>query len=176
MRTNLKMRDGFFENDEAHRLVVIAALRKYQPEIVLCNAPEDRHPDHGRSAKLVSDSCFLSGLRKIETFDAGELQTAWRPKYVFQYIQDRYLKPNLVFDISPVIEQKMQSIMAYNTQFFNPDLNEPQTYISSKGFVENVKNRHSLLGKMIGVEYAEGFLSEKMIGINDFGNLIQNET
>ncbi len=176
IRENLKMRDGFFENDEAHRLLVIAALRKYQPEIVLCNAPEDRHPDHGRSAKLVADSCFLSGLRKIETFDNGVSQTAWRPKYVFQYIQDRYLRPNFVFDITSVFKQKMLSVMAYNTQFYNPDLNEPQTYISSKGFVENVENRHRLLGKMIGVEYAEGFLCEKMIGINDFGNLIQNET
>jgi N-acetylglucosamine malate deacetylase 1 len=176
VRENLKMRDGFFQNDEAHQLSVIEAIRRYQPEIVLCNAPEDRHPDHGKSAKLVADSCFLSGLQKIATTVDGVPQNAWRPKYVLHYMQDRYLHPNFVFDISAVFQQKMESILAYTTQFYNPGLAEPETYISGKNFIDNVRNRHSQLGKMIGVDYAEGFISEKMMGIDNFNALIQKAT
>jgi len=177
VRENLKMADGFFANDEQHQRLVIQAIRRYQPEIVLCNAPEDRHPDHGRSAKLVSEASFLAGLRKIETVDKdGNLQAAWRPKYVFHYIQDRFIQPNFVVDISAYHDKKIEAILCYTTQFYNQDSSEPQTYISSPQFLETVKGRAMLLGKRIGVLYAEGFISEKMIGINSFDAFIQHTT
>jgi bacillithiol biosynthesis deacetylase BshB1 len=170
------MADGFFENDEVNKRRVIQALRKFKPEIVLCNAPEDRHPDHGRSSKLVSDACFLSGLRKIETMDNGVVQQAWRPKYVFYYLQDRFLQPDFVMDISDHMEKKIASVLSYSTQFYNPDLNEPQTYISSPEFLETVRARAMMLGKRIGVKFAEGYISEKMIGIKSFDAIIQQST
>jgi bacillithiol biosynthesis deacetylase BshB1 len=176
IRENLRMADGFFQNDEAHQRKVIQAIRKYQPEIVLCNALEDRHPDHGRSAKLLSDSAFLSGLRKIETTEDGILQEAWRPKYVFHYIQDRFIQPDFVVDISAYIDKKIESILSYRTQFFNPDLNEPQTYISSPEFLDSVRARAMMLGKRIGVKFGEGFISEKVIGIRGFDAFIQHTT
>jgi N-acetylglucosamine malate deacetylase 1 len=176
LRENLGMRDGFFTNDETHQLQVIQKIRQYRPEIVLCNATEDRHPDHGRSSKLVSDSCFLSGLRKIETELNGIKQEEWRPKYVFHYIQDRYLNPDFVVDVSPVFEQKILAVKAYGTQFHNPELDEPQTYISTPGYLESVIYRHKMFGKMIGVEYAEGFVTQKMIGIKSFDAFIQITT
>ncbi len=176
IRENLLMADGFFQNDKAHQLKIIEAIRKYKPEIILCNAIEDRHPDHGRSAKLVADAAFLSGLRKIETFDNGLAQEAWRPKYVFHYIGDRYLQPQFVVDISDVFEAKLESIKAYTTQFHNPNLKEPQTYISTPDFLEAVINRSKMFGKMIGVKYAEGFCSEKMIGIRSLDVLIKENT
>lgn len=176
VRENLGMRDGFFLNDEVHQLQVIQKLRQYQPEIVLCNAVEDRHPDHGRSSGLVSDSCFLSGLRKISTEMNGVEQLAWRPKYVFHYIQDRYLNPDFVIDVSAVFDRKLQAIRAYGTQFHNPELDEPQTYISTPGYLDSVIYRHKMFGKMIGVDYAEGFVTEKMLGIRTFDSLIQIPT
>ena len=176
VRENLLMADGFFKNDEAHQRQVITAIRKYQPEIILCNAPEDRHPDHGRSAQLVEDAAFLSGLRKIETFDNGQLQEIWKPKYVFNYIQDRYLNPNFVIDISAVVDKKIEAIKAYGTQFYNPNHDEPQTYISTPDFLDSVIYRSKMMGKMIGVPYAEGFISKKMIGFNSFNALIANVT
>jgi bacillithiol biosynthesis deacetylase BshB1 len=176
VRENLGMADGFFQNDEAHQRLLISAIRKYQPDIILANAPEDRHPDHGRSAKLISDAAFLSGLRKIETQIDGVVQEAWRPAYVFHYIQDRYIQPSFVIDISKHMEKKIESVLAYTTQFYNPDLNEPQTYISSPQFIESVKARAMMLGKRIGVEYAEGYISEKMIGIKSLDNIIQLAT
>jgi bacillithiol biosynthesis deacetylase BshB1 len=178
IRENLGMADGFFQNDEAHQRLVITAIRKYQPEIVLCNAPEDRHPDHGRSAKLVSDAAFLSGLRKIITKDLQGLdQEAWRPKYVFHYIQDRFIQPSFVVDISAYYEQKLQAILAYTTQFNAvDDQGEPQTYISSPQFLDSVRARALMLGKRIGVQYAEGFISEKVLGISSFDAFIQNVT
>lgn len=176
VRENLGMRDGFFLNDEAHQLQIIRKLRQYQPEIVLCNAVEDRHPDHGRSSRLVSDSCFLSGLRKITTELEGVEQQAWRPKYVFHYIQDRYLNPDFVVDVSAVFDRKVQAIRAYGTQFHNPELDEPQTYISTPGYLDSVIYRHKMFGKMIGVDYAEGFVTEKMVGIRTFDSLIQIPT
>ncbi len=175
-RENLEMADGFFQNDEAHIKKIITAIRKYQPEIVLCNAPEDRHPDHGRSSKLVSDACFFSGLRKIETSLDNVSQEQWRPKYVFHYIQDRYLKPDFVFDISAAMEQKMQAILAYTTQFNTTDNSEPQTYISNPDFLDVVKGRALMFGKRIGVQYAEGYITTKMLGINSFDAFIQNVT
>ncbi len=176
IRENLGMADGFFKNDEAHQRQVITAIRKYQPEIILCNAPEDRHPDHGRSAALVEDAAFLSGLRKIETFCNGQAQEAWKPKYVINYIQDRYLKPDFVIDITAVMDTKIASIKAYSTQFYNPNHDEPETYISSPDFLDSVIYRSKMMGKMIGVAYAEGFVSKKMIGFNSFNALIANAT
>jgi LmbE family N-acetylglucosaminyl deacetylase len=137
---------------------------------------EDRHPDHGRSAQLVEDAAFLSGLRKIETLVAGKVQEAWRPKYIFHYLQDRFLQPDFVFDISDFFDKKLESVLCYKTQFFNPDLNEPQTYISSPAFFESIKARSMMLGKRIGVQYAEGYITKKMIGVNTFNSFIQHTT
>jgi bacillithiol biosynthesis deacetylase BshB1 len=178
VRENLDMADAFFKNDEVNQRKIITVLRKYQPEIILCNAPDDRHPDHGRSARLVADATFLSGLRKIETFDGDKKQEVWKPKYVFNYIQDIYFTPNFVIDISDVIEKKTEAIKAFKTQFFSggPNDSEPQTYISTPEFLESVINRSKMFGKMIGVKHAEGFISKKMIGMNSFDALIQNVT
>ena len=173
VRENLELPDGFFKNDEAHQRRIIHAIRKFQPEIVLCNAPEDRHPDHGRSAQLMEDSVFLSGLRKIETTQDGQIQDVWRPSYVFNYIQDNYMHPNFLIDISDVMEQKLASIRAYGTQFDSPNLNEPQTYISTPDFLESIIYRAKMYGKMIGVKYAEGYISKKIIGFNNFDALIK---
>ena len=176
VRDNLKMADGFFQNDEAHQRLIITAIRRYQPEIILCNAPEDRHPDHGRSAKLVSDAAFLSGLRKITTESNGVFQQAWRPKYIFHYIQDRFIQPSFVIDISSFFYKKIEAILAYKTQFNSPSTDEPQTYISSPQFLETVKARAMMLGKRIGVQYAEGFISEKVLGVKSIDAFIQNVT
>jgi bacillithiol biosynthesis deacetylase BshB1 len=176
VRENLEMADGFFANDEAHQRRIITAIRTYQPEIILCNAPSDRHPDHGRSARLVSDASFLSGLKKIETEVNGILQEAWRPKYVFNYIQDKFLHPDFVIDVTEVFEKKVEAIKAYGTQFHNKESNEPQTYISTPDFLDSVVYRHKWYGKMIGVKYAEGFITEKMIGFNNFDAIIKNNT
>ncbi len=176
-RENLMMADGFFENNETNKRKIITVLRKYQPEVIFCNSPEDRHPDHGRSAFLVEEAAFLSGLSKIETFLDGDLQTAWRPKFVFNFIQDRYLKPDFVIDISTEIETKIESVQAYKTQFFNPQNTAgPQTYISSPEFLESVYARAAMFGKMIGVKYAEGFISKKMIGFKSLDSLIKEST
>jgi N-acetylglucosamine malate deacetylase 1 len=177
VRENLKMRDGFFVNDEAHQLRLIQAIRKYQPSIVLANALEDRHPDHGRAGKLIAESCFLSGLVKVETKDEqGVSQPRWRPNYVLHYIQDRFREPDLIIDITAVFEQRMKSIEAYSTQFYSGDNSGTQTYISSPEFFESLVARARLLGKRIGVRYGEGFTSEKQIGLRDLGALIQVET
>jgi bacillithiol biosynthesis deacetylase BshB1 len=179
VRENLKMRDGFFKNDEEHQLKLITALRKYQPAIVIGNVLHDRHPDHGRAGKLISDSCFLSGLSKIETREEdGKLQQKWRPAYFLQYLQDWYHEPDLLIDISDVFEQRMNAIKAYSTQFHNvgKDTGEPQTYISNPGFLEAVIARARLFGKRIGVQYAEAFMSEKKIGISSLDALVQYET
>jgi bacillithiol biosynthesis deacetylase BshB1 len=176
VRENLDMADGFFVNDEAHQRKIIALIRKYQPEIILANAPEDRHPDHGRSAKLVSDAAFLSGLRKVETIHEGITQTAWRPAYTFHYIQDRFIQPSFVIDITAYMERKMEAVLAYGTQFTNADTSEPQTYISSPQFLETVKARALMLGKRIGVGYAEGYITEKIIGFSNFDAIIKHTT
>lgn len=179
LRENLKMRDGFFKNDEEHQLKLIHAIRKYQPEIIIGNILEDRHPDHGRAGHLISDACFLSGLAKIETKDEnGVSQEKWRPKYFLQYMQDWYHEPDILIDISSAFEQRMKSIEAYSTQFYNMQSgNEgPQTYISTPDFIDSVIARARMLGKRIGVKYAEGFISEKKIGIRNLDALIQVET
>lgn len=176
VRENLEMADGFFEHNKENVLKIITAIRKYAPGIILCNAPEDRHPDHGRSSKLVTDAAFLSGLRKIETTFNGKQQEACRPTYVFHYIQDRYIEPHFVFDISAFHERKMKAIQCYATQFYNPDLAEPNTYISSPEFLESVAARDTILGKRIGVKYAEGFITEKLLGVSGFDAFIQHST
>jgi bacillithiol biosynthesis deacetylase BshB1 len=179
VRENLKMADGFFKNDETHQRLLIRAIRKFQPEIILASALADRHPDHGRAGNLIADACFLSGLRKIETVDNdGISQQSWRPKYVFHYIQDRYCQPSFVYDITPVFERKLESIKAYSSQFFSKeyDKDEPQTYISSPEFLNSIIGRHQMFGKMIGVGYAEGFISEKMIGVQNFDSFVQMDT
>jgi bacillithiol biosynthesis deacetylase BshB1 len=179
VRENLKMRDGFFSNDEEHQRQLIAAIRKYQPEIVIGNVLSDRHPDHGRAGHLISDACFLSGLAKIETRDEnGNLQPKWRPKYFLQYLQDWYHEPDILVDISDVFEQRMQAIEAYSTQFYTgaESSEGPQTYISTPDFLDSVIARARMLGKRIGVKYAEGFLSEKKIGIKNLDALVLNET
>lgn len=176
-RENLRMRDGFFRNDETHQLKLIAALRKYQPEIVIGNIYEDRHPDHGRAGSLIYDACFLSGLRQIKTTGAdGAEQPHWRPKYLLHYIQDRFYEPDLIVDISDVWEERLQSILAYTTQFHSQDGEGPQTYISSPEFLDSIIARARLLGKRIGVKYAEGFLSKKNIGIHNLDALVLQET
>jgi len=175
-RENLGMADGFFKHDEENTLKVIATIRKYRPEIVLCNAPEDRHPDHGRSSKLVSEAAFLSGLRRIETFMDGVAQQEWRPKYVFHYIQDRYLKPDFVFDISDSFQQKMKSVLCYATQFNTTDTSEPETYISNPDFLDVVRSRALMFGKRLGVQYAEGYITTKMVGVKSFDAFIQHTT
>ncbi|MEY2587393.1 MAG: hypothetical protein RLY11_1242 [Bacteroidota bacterium] len=179
VRENLGMRDGFFKNDEAHQLQLIRAIRKYQPEVILANILEDRHPDHGRAGKLIAESAFLAGLSKIETSDdEGKPQQRWRPKHLLHYIQDRFHEPNLIVDISDVFEQRMESIKAYTTQFHtNPDGSKgTQTYISSPDFLDAIISRARLMGKRIGVKYAEGFVSQKNIGISSLEKLVLNET
>lgn len=177
VRENLKLRDGFFLNDETNQLKLIKSLRQYQPEIVIGNVLEDRHPDHGRAGNLIYDACFLSGLAKIETKnDDGSPQKRWRPKYLFHYLQDRFYEPDFIVDVTEVWEQRLNSVKAYKTQFHNTESQEPQTYISSPEFLESIIARARLLGKRIGVQFAEGFISKKNIGIDNFDALILQET
>lgn len=180
VRENLQLPDGFFENNPESQMKLIRVIRKYQPEIVLANALEDRHPDHGRAARLIADSAFFAGLRKIETRgDDGQPQEAWRPKYVFHYIQDRYLEPNFVVDISNVFEERMKAIAAYTTQFYSKQMEDdetPQSYISTPMFLESVIARARMMGKRIGVKFGEGFVTEKLVGIRNFDALVQITT
>ena len=171
VRENLDMRDGFFVNDEAHQLKVIEMIRKYQPEIVLCNAVKDRHSDHGKGSKLVSDACFLSGLRQIKTELNGEAQEAWRPKVVYHYIQWQNIEPDFVVDISEFMDKKMDSVLAYGSQFYDPNSKEPVSPITSKNFLDSVKYRAQDLGRLVGVEYAEGFTTERYLAVNSLGDL-----
>lgn len=176
-RENLGLRDGFFENNEEDRLAVIKVIRKYKPEIILTNAPHDRHPDHGRAAMLVKEAAWLSGLRKIETPYEGVPQEAWRPAQVFHFVQDRYIAPHFVYDISAVMQQKIHAIRAFASQFDAPPLDsEPQTYISTPAFLESIIERAKMFGKMIGVRYAEGFLTDKVPGLRSFDALIHQVT
>jgi bacillithiol biosynthesis deacetylase BshB1 len=177
VRENLKMRDGFFKNDEEHQMQLVRILRKYKPEIVIGNILEDRHPDHGRGGWLTYDACFFSGLRQVKTTgDDGQEQEKWRPKLLLHYIQDRFYEPDLITDVTEVWEQRMAAIRAYKTQFYDPNSDEPQSYLSSPEFIEALTARARLLGKRIGVKYGEGFLSKKSIGIKDLDSLILFET
>jgi len=171
VRNNLKMADVFFEINEQNKRLIIEQIRKYRPEIVLCNAVSDRHPDHGRAAKLVSDASFLSGLVKVETELDGQQQQAYRPKAVYHFIQDVYLKPDFVIDVTEFVERKIDAIKAYKTQFYDPNSKEPQTPISGKEFFDFVKGRMMQFGRPIGAEFGEGFTVEREPGVNDLFDL-----
>ncbi len=171
VREQLDMPDGFFENNEIYQKQIIQIIRKYQPEIVLCNAISDRHPDHGRSAKLAADACFYSGLSKIETRDQNLIQTVWRPKAVYHYIQDHFIEPDFVVDISAHMDKKLESILAYSSQFFNPNSKEPETPISSQHFIDSVKSKNIILGRSINCAYAEGFTVNRYIGVENLFDL-----
>ena len=171
VRENLGMRDGFFKNDEEHQLKIIQVIRKYNPEIVLSNALYDRHSDHGRGGDLVNDAVFLGGLAKIKTELNGVDQGAFRPRLLLQYIQDRYIEPDILVDISDFWEKKMECVHAFKTQFFNPDNDDQQTYISSPDFLKVIEARSRELGKSIGAIHAEGFTSRKLLGIDDLSML-----
>lgn len=167
-RDNLSLPDGFFENKKEHQLKVIEAIRRFRPEIVITNAYHDRHPDHGRASDLVEDASFLSGLRKIETWYDGEKQEEWRPNLVLHFIQDNYIKPDILVDVTTYWDKKIESIHAFGSQFYNPDWeNEPQTYISSPDFIQVIEARAREFGKSIGVKYAEGFISRKILGVDN---------
>ena len=172
VRENLRMRDGFFVNDEAHQMQIIQMIRKYQPEIVLCNAVDDRHIDHGKGSKLVSDACFLSGLVRIETELDGEAQKVWRPKLVYHYIQWKQCEPDFVVDITGFENVKAEAIMAYSSQFYQEGSNEPITPIATKNFKDSLHYRAQDLGRLIGTDFAEGFTVERYLAVNSLGDLI----
>lgn len=172
IRENLAMRDGFFAHDEQHLLQVIRKIRQYQPAIVIGNAFTDRHPDHGRASKLINDAVFLSGLVKIQTELDGVSQQQWRPDILLHFIQDTYIKPDILIDVTEFWDKKMESIHAYKTQFYSPDYDEEnQTYISNPDFVKAVEARARDYGKSIGVRFAEGFTSSKLLGVNSLFDL-----
>jgi bacillithiol biosynthesis deacetylase BshB1 len=171
-RDNLGLPDGFFDLSEASKRKIICAIRQYQPDIVITNAVQDRHPDHGRASQLVSESCFLSGLRKIETTDMhGNPQAAWRPRHVYHMIQDFFIKPDICVDITPYVDKKFEAIMAFSTQFFNPDSKDPVTPISGSDFFEFLMGRCREMGRTIGVEFAEGYTVERPVRVQDFMTL-----
>lgn len=171
IRENLRFRDGFFVNDETHQMEIIKMIRKYRPEIVLCNAIEDRHIDHAKGSNLVSDACFLSGLLKIETSIDGQKQEHWRPKQVYHYIQWKNIEPDFVVDISGFMDKKREAVMAYSSQFYDPKSNEPVTPIASKNFLDSINYRAQDLGRLVGVDFAEGFTAERYLAINSLNDL-----
>jgi bacillithiol biosynthesis deacetylase BshB1 len=174
VRENMEFADGFFVNDKIHQLELIKMIRKYQPEIVLCNAIDDRHIDHAKGSKLVSDACFLSGLLKIDTKEDGgdEWQDPWRPKLVYHYIQWKNIKPDFVVDVTGFIDKKSEAIQAYASQFYDPNSDEPETPISSKNFIDSIHYRARDLGRLIGTEYAEGFTVERPVAVSSLEDLI----
>jgi bacillithiol biosynthesis deacetylase BshB1 len=172
VRENLGLPDGFFQNSPEYQLKVIEVIRKYKPEIIITNAYHDRHPDHGRANKLVEEAAFLAGLRKIETYNEGVPQTAWRPNLVLHFIQDNYIRPDVVIDVTEYWDKKLESIRAFGSQFFNQDWpDEPQTYISSPDFIQAIEARAREFGKSIQVKYAEGFTSKKILGVDSLFDL-----
>jgi N-acetylglucosamine malate deacetylase 1 len=173
VRENLKLRDGFFQNDEEHQLKVIRAIRKFQPEIVLANAINDRHSDHGKSARLAYDASFLSGLAKIGTMgDDGASQAPWRPKAIYHFIQSQLIEPDLIVDISGHWDSKVKAIKAFRSQFFDPGSNEPETYISKPGFLKMIEARATEFGHAIGVTYGEGFTVTRYPGVKSLFDLL----
>ncbi|WP_010256156.1 bacillithiol biosynthesis deacetylase BshB1 [Myroides injenensis] len=172
VRENLAFRDGFFINNEEHQLEIIKMIRKYRPEIVLCNAIDDRHIDHGKGSRLVSDACFLSGLRKIETTLDGEQQEEWRPKLVYHYIQWKNIEPDFVVDVTGYMDTKLKSVLAYGTQFFNEKSSEPTTPITSKNFLDSITYRAQDLGRLINKDFAEGFTVERYLAVNTLADLV----
>lgn len=171
VRENLRFRDGFFVNDEKHQIEIIKMIRKYKPEIVLCNAVNDRHIDHSKGSKLVSDACFLSGLIKVETELDGSKQEHWRPKQVYHYIQWQSIEPDFVVDISGFMDKKVEAVLAYSSQFHDPSSKEPVTPITSKNFLDSVTYRSQDLGRLVGVDFAEGFTTERYLAINSLNDL-----
>ncbi|MCB0463803.1 MAG: bacillithiol biosynthesis deacetylase BshB1 [Flavobacteriaceae bacterium] len=173
LRTNMEFADGFFVNDKRHQIELIKMIRKYKPEIVLCNAIDDRHIDHGKGSKLVSDACFLSGLLKIDTKieDDDNWQEPWRPKHVYHYIQWKNIEPDFVVDVSGFMDKKMKAVLAYKTQFFDAKSKEPETPISSKNFTDSIEYRARDLGRLIGVEHGEGFTTERYVAVDSLYNL-----
>lgn len=172
VRENLGLADGFFRNDRKHQLEVVKMLRRYQPEIVIANAVTDRHPDHGRGSILVSEACFLAGLRQIQTLDEEQVQTDWRPKVVYHYIQDRFIVPDFVVDITPCWDLKLEAIKAFKSQFFDPSNSEPNTYISKPDFLNFIEARSREMGHLIGTTHGEGFTKERHLGVRDLFHLI----
>lgn len=171
-RENLGFADGFFVNDKEHQIKIIEMIRKYRPEIVLCNAIDDRHIDHGKGSKVVSDACFLSGLQKIETELDGEKQEKWRPKLVYHYIQWKNIEPDFVVDVTGFMSKKIDSVMAYSSQFFDPNSKEPETPITSKNFTDSIEYRARDLGRLIGTDYAEGYTVERYVAVDSLDQLI----
>ncbi|ARN76872.1 bacillithiol biosynthesis deacetylase BshB1 [Nonlabens spongiae] len=172
VRENLAFADGFFSNDREHQMEIIKIIRKYRPEIVICNSPQDRHPDHGRGSDLASVSCFLSGLKRIKTELDGRQQEHWRPKQVYHYIQWLELKPDIVVDITGFIDEKIDAVQAYKTQFYNPDDKSEDTPISTKNFLNSIKYRSANYGRIIGTDYGEGFIAERYPAVDSLFDLI----
>jgi len=173
VRENLRLKDGFFQNDPESQLKVLRAIRKYQPRIILANAVHDRHIDHGKGASLAYDASFLSGLMKIETIDEeGKKQPAWRPEAVYHYVQSQFIMPDFVVDVSAYWETKMKAVRAYGSQFFNPDSDEPETYISKPGFLKMLDARGVEYGHAIGATYGEGFTVRRFPGVNNLFDLV----
>jgi bacillithiol biosynthesis deacetylase BshB1 len=170
-RENLRIKDGFFEHTEENKRLIIQQIRRFKPEIVLANSILDRHPDHGRAAKLVADACYLAGLRKIETEWEGETQKAFRPRLILHYIQDYYIQPNFVVDVTEFMDKKIEVIKAFKTQFFNPDSTEPNTPISGDEFFDFLKGRMMTNGRPAGMKYAEGFTIDRIVGVRDLFDL-----
>lgn len=171
-RHNLGFSDGFLVNNAASQLEVIKIIRKYRPDIVLCNAIDDRHIDHGKASKLASDACFLSGLEKIETILDGNHQKAWRPKHVYHYIQWKNIEPDFVVDVTDFLDKKLEVVFAFKSQFHSKDADEPETPITSTNFRDSITYRAQDLGRLIGVEYAEGFTVERYVAVNSLYDLI----
>lgn len=165
-RDIMDLRDGFFDAGEADMMKVLKKIREYRPEIVLCNAIEDRHPDHGRAAKLVAEACFYSGLQKIETG-----QDVWRPKALYHYVQDRYLNPDFVVDVTPFVDKKLEAIQCFSSQFYNPNSKEPHTPISSESFLDFVKAKMRVYGRPVNADFAEAFTVDRTIGVEDLFSL-----
>jgi bacillithiol biosynthesis deacetylase BshB1 len=172
VRENLRFADGFFVNDKKHQLEIIKMIRKYQPDVVLCNAIDDRHIDHPKGSSLVSDACFLSGLLKIQTELDGKVQEKWRPKQVYHYIQWKNIEPDFVVDVTGFMDVKVASVKAYGSQFFDPNSKEPETPITSKNFIDSIIYRANDLGRLIGVESAEGFTTERYVAVDSLSKLI----
>lgn len=172
VRENMKFRDAFFKNDHEHQLELIKKIRQFQPDIVLTNAPDDRHSDHPRASQLVTEACFMSGLAKIETSLEGEVQKVWRPNSLYYFMQSKFLMPDFIVDVSDHWDTKMKSIRAYGSQFYNPESEEPETYISSPGFMKMIEARGLEFGHAIGAKYGEGFIKQRIPGVKDLYHLV----
>jgi len=173
IRENMDFKDGFFRNDEEHQLKIIKVIRKYQPDFVFCNAPDDRHIDHPKGSQLIVEASFLSGLTKINTYDSsGYAQKQWRPKNIYHYIQWKNLDPDFIFDVSGFQNTKMDAVKCYSSQFYDPKSKEPETPISTKNFMDFVQSRANDFGRLVGVEHGEGFISNRKLGFSSFDELI----